>query len=348
MDSLKLTIPLDMYTSLIKECTKLGDPLKANELHQHIRKTGIRLNLQLLNRILLMYVSCGCFEHARQLFDQIPVTDFNSWAVMIAGCVENGEHSAAIDLFISMLREKKIETSGDHLINISFSGILVCVLKACLSTMDLELGMQVHGWFWKMGYSRNAALSSFLINFYGKLRCLESAQTVFKQAACSSNTVAWTSRIVNYCHDNNFEGAINIFKDMGREGVRKNAYTFSSVLKACGKTGDISCGRQVHGNAMKLGLESDGFVQCTLVDLYGKCGLLKDATRMFEIRGNKRNSACCNAILTSYAQHGLCTEAMRILNEMKSAGLKPKESSFSEVNLVCGHRQQDGLVFVKE
>ncbi|KAG8375214.1 hypothetical protein BUALT_Bualt10G0077100 [Buddleja alternifolia] len=335
MDSLKLPIPSDIYTSLIKECTELGDPLKAIELHDHMRKSGIRLNITLRNRLLLMYVSCECSGHARQLFDEMLQRDFNSWAVMIAGCIENGEHSEAIDLFIKMLRDKGFENVGDNQMGFSVSGILVCVLKACICTMDFELGMQVHGWLWKMGYSRNVVLSSFLINFYGKLKCFEGAQSVFEQAR-SRNTVVWTSRIVNFCSDDNFDGVVSVFKEMGREGVVKNRYTFSTVLKACGKTRDIVFGRQVHANVMKLGLESDGFVQCALVDLYGKCGFLSDATKMFEIGKSKQNSACCNAMLKNFIQHGFCIEAIKILYDMKVARLIPCESVFNEVRLMCG------------
>ncbi|KAK6137222.1 hypothetical protein DH2020_029039 [Rehmannia glutinosa] len=337
MDSLKLPISIDIYTSLIKECTKLGDPLKAIELHEHVRRSGLRLSLCLVNRILLMYVSCGCFGHARQLFDQMFRTDFHSWAIVIAGCVENGEHSEAAKLFVRMLHEKEIENFGDSQMGFSVPGILVCVLKACLCTTDLDLGMQVHGWLLKMGYSRSVALSSFLINYYGKVKCFEGAQSVFEQVR-SRNTVVWTSRIVNCCSDDKFVEVVSVFKEMGREGVRKNGYTFSTVLKACRRMGDIGCGRQVHANATKLGLESDGFVQCALIDLYGKCGFLNDATSMFEIGNNKRNIASCNALLMNYMQHGLCREAMRVLYEMKMSGFEPSESVFNEVKIACGSR----------
>lgn len=284
-----------------------------------------------------MYVSCGCFEHARQLFDQMFVRDFNSWAVVIAGCIESGEHTEALKLFVKMLREQDLENVGHNHMGFSVSGILVCVLKACLFTTDFELSMQVHGWLWKMGFSRSVALTSFLINFYGKLKCFEGAQSVFKQVPFP-NTVTWTSRMVNCCSDENFEEVVSVFKEMGREGVRKNGYTFSTVLKACRRMGDIVCGQQVHANVMKSGLESDGYVLCALVDLYGKCGFLDDATRMFEIDRSKRNEACCNAMLTNYMEHGLCTEAIEVLDEMKMGAFRPCESVFNEVTFVCGSR----------
>ncbi|GFQ08342.1 protein root UVB sensitive 1 chloroplastic, partial [Phtheirospermum japonicum] len=207
---LKLPIPADIYTVLIKECTKSGDSLKAIELHQHVRKSGLRLGVPFLNWILLMHVSCGC--------------------------VENDEHNEAIKLFVKMLREKGFEKAGDKQMGLSVLGILVCILKACLCTMDFELGAQVHGWLWKMGYSKSVALSSFLISYYGKAKCFEGAESVFEHVPCRSTSM-WTSRIVNYCNDGGFDEAVRVFKEMGREGVRKNGYTFSAVLKACRRMG---------------------------------------------------------------------------------------------------------------
>lgn len=337
MDGLKLPVPIDIYTLLIKECTELGDPSKAIELQEHIGRGGISVNLPLVNRILLMNVSCGCFDYARQLFDEMSKRDFNSWAILIAGCVQNGEHDEAINLFIRMLHDKEFENAGADQMGFSVPGIVTCALKACECAMDVQLGRQIHGWLWKMGFSRNAALSSFLISFYGKLKHYDGAQTIFDQVL-HPDTAVWTSRIVNCCSDDNFEGVVDVFKEMGREGVRKNEYTFSTVLKACRRTGAIVYGRQVHANALKLGLESDGFVQCALVDLYGKCGFVRDATRVFEIGRSKRNNACYNAMFTNYMQHGLFVEAMKTLYEMKNAGFKPRKSMLDEVRLACGSR----------
>ncbi|CAA0820405.1 Pentatricopeptide repeat-containing protein [Striga hermonthica] len=166
-----------------------------------------------------------------------------------------------------MLRGKGFKNVDDkNQMCFSVSGILVCVLRACLQTMKFELGVQVHGWSCKMGFSRSVVLSSFLISYYGRAKFLVGAERVFEQERFK-NTAVWTSRIVNFCNDDKFEEAICVFKDMGREGVRKNGYTFSAVLRACRKTGYTECGQQVYANVIKLGLDSNSYVQRALLDL---------------------------------------------------------------------------------
>ncbi|KAK9289847.1 hypothetical protein L1049_008007 [Liquidambar formosana] len=276
MDSLRLPIPADIYASLVKECTITKDAARAAELHAHINRTGLRPRLPLLNRLLLMYVSCGCTDAARQLFDEMSLKDYNSWAIMIAGYVDSGDYDEAVKSFVAMLQHH------DNMLEVPSAWIIAWVLKACVNTMNLGLGEQVHGWLLKAGYTMNLFVSSSLINFYGKFKCLGDADFVFDQIPLR-DTVIWTNKIVNNCREEHFEEVLNAFKEMGRAGIKKNHFTLSSVLSACAKLKDDGrCGLQVHANAIKLGIDSNVFVQCGLVDMYGKCGLLRDARMVFE------------------------------------------------------------------
>ncbi|KAK4364776.1 hypothetical protein RND71_016134 [Anisodus tanguticus] len=184
-----------------------------------------------------------------------------SWAAIIAGCVENAEYEGALRLFMEMQSETgNLCKCGD----IVDDGIFV-----------------------------------FLIKFYGEFGYQESADNVFDHVP-RCNTVVWTARIGNLCKEEKFEGTVRIFNEMVREGVKKNSFTFSSVVKACGKLKDAGCcGQQVHATSVK--------------------GLLRDALRVFNAREDKSNIACWNAMLMGCIQHGFGVEAMKVLYEMKEA-----------------------------
>ncbi|GJZ26706.1 zinc finger, CCHC-type containing protein [Tanacetum coccineum] len=115
---------------------------------------------------------------------------------------------------------------------------------------------------------------------------------------------------------------------MGKDSVRKNSFTLSSVLSACSKIPDDgNCGEQVHANAIKLGLASKSYVQCGLVNMYGKFGLMNDAKRVFDMNESRRNRACWNAMLTSLVQNGCLVEAIKFLYQMRAAGDKKEKTS---------------------
>ncbi|GJY97249.1 pentatricopeptide repeat-containing protein [Tanacetum coccineum] len=111
----------------------------------------------------------------------------------------------------------------------------------------------------------------------------------------------------------------------------------SSVLSACSKISDDgNCGEQVHANAIKLGLASKSYVQCGLVNMYGKFGLISDAKRVFNMNGSWRNRACWNAMLTYLVQNGCLVEAIKFLYQMRVAGVQPQELWLNKLRSLCG------------
>ncbi|AES95415.1 putative pentatricopeptide [Medicago truncatula] len=330
MDALHFPITIDIYTSLVKECTLSTDPETAIELHTQIITRGIELPLTLLNRILIMFVSCGLLENARRVFDVMSVRDFHSWATLFVSYYENGEYENAIDVFVSMLCQLDV-------MGFSFPPwIWSCLLKACACTMNVPLGMQVHGCLLKLGACDHVLISSSLIRFYGRFKCLEDANMVFNRVS-RHNTLTWTAKIVSSCRERHFSEALGDFKKMGRVGVKKDSFTFSSVLKACGRMQNRgSCGEQVHADAIKLGLDSDSYVQCSLIAMYGRSGLLRDAELVFEMTRNERNVDSLNAMLMGYIQNGLYIEAVKFVYQMKAAGVQPHEPLLEKLRIACG------------
>ncbi|XP_062146758.1 pentatricopeptide repeat-containing protein At1g31790 [Alnus glutinosa] len=339
MDSLGLRIPPDIYASLIRECTLTADSTRAAELHHHISRSGLRAPLSLLNRLLLMNVSCGLLDTARQLFDRMTLKNFISWATMIVGYANDAHYDEAISLFVKM---------QDQFTMLEFpTWIIVCVLEACVCTSSMGLGKQIHGCLHKLGVAnRDLFLTSSLIDFYGKMKCREGADFVFNQLS-THNTMTWTARIICSCREEHFRDVFSYFKEMGRAGIKKSTFTFSSVLRACGRIDqdDGNCGRQVHANAIKLGLDRDAFVQCGLVDMYGRSGLLRDAKLVFEMVDDKRNVACWNAMAAGYMRNGFNIEAIKFLYRMKAAGVLPPESLINEVRIACGNDKVERNVF---
>ncbi|XP_010260473.1 PREDICTED: pentatricopeptide repeat-containing protein At1g31790 [Nelumbo nucifera] len=327
MDSLHLRIPADIYASLLKECTDARDATRGAEVHAHMNRSGFRPGLPLANRLLLMYVACSRLDDARKVFDKMTIRDSISWATLIAGYVNHGDCKEAISLFLEMQQGSGLEFTDL---------IIVSIFKACVHIGEFGLGKQIHGWIFKVGYHKNLFFCSALINFYRKFKCLEDAQFVFN-GANRRDTVLWNDIITGYSREGQFDEVLDIFKEMGRAGASKNNFTFSTVLRASGRVRDYGqCGKQVHASTIKLGVEMDLFVQSSLVDMYGRQGLLRDARRVFEMIGNERNDVCWNAMFIGYLQHGFYNDAIKFLYEMKAAGLQPQESMLTKLRIACG------------
>ncbi|XP_030552308.2 pentatricopeptide repeat-containing protein At1g31790 [Rhodamnia argentea] len=328
LDGLGVTVSPDIYVSLIKECTANGDSAGALELHKHIRRSGLRPSLHLLNRVLLMYAVCGYLVSARKVFEGMLQRDFSSWAILTVSHVEEGEYEEAIGLFLRML----------CCINVSEiqPWIVVCILKACVRSANKDLGEQVHGWLLKQGSGGENPLPRSLIDFYGKFNCPECANIIFQQLP-SHNSAIWTAKLAYDCSGHQYDMVFSNFREIDRAGIRKSRSMFLSVLKACGRVkDDRKCGQQVHAKAIKVGVESDAFVQSGLVDMYGQLGLLRDARTVFDMVRNKKSTAFWNAMIKGYIKHGLSVEAIKLLYQMKEAGLILREDILDEVRIASG------------
>ena len=61
-----------------------------------------------------------------------------------------------------------------------------------------------------------------------------------------------------------------------------NTSKYASVLDSC-KCPKL--GKQVHAHTIKTGFDADGFVDTKLLQMYARCGLLKDADFLFWVLG---------------------------------------------------------------
>ncbi|XP_050363161.1 pentatricopeptide repeat-containing protein At1g31790 [Argentina anserina] len=323
-----------IYASLINDCSDSGAAL---DLQAHLTRKS-RLNspppLHLLNRLLLRHVSNGRLDSAHQLFDEMPRKDFNSWATLIAAYAHNADYPEALRLFLTMLHQKEYDVSMFEFP----AWIMACLLDAA---MEMRLGEQLHGCCLKLGHANHDMfVAASLINFYSRLRCHGAAHRA-SLGLSQPNALTWTARMINNSRGERFFDVISDFKEVGRAGINKNTCMISCVLRACARMYDRGLsGRQVHANAIKLGVETDYFLHCGLVDMYGRNGLLGDAKLVFQTIHDTKSTACWNAMLTSYLRNGLHIEALKFLYQMKADGLQPQEYLMDQVRIACA---SDGL-----
>jgi pentatricopeptide repeat protein len=93
-------------------------------------------------------------------------------------------------------------------------------------------------------------------------------------------------------------------------------------------------GREIHGQIVKLGFESNVFVGTAVVDMYAKCGRVDVARQMFDLMP-VRNIVSWTAMVAGYAQNGQAEEANRFFNQIHQAGMKPNELTFVSVVNAC-------------
>lgn len=103
-------------------------------IHSPILKSGIQDNLLLTNNLLSLYAKCCGAEHARNLFDEMPLRDVVSWTTVLSAHVKDGNHEEALSFFDLM------KLSGEEPNAFTFSN----VLRSCCALGDFDRGTRVH------------------------------------------------------------------------------------------------------------------------------------------------------------------------------------------------------------
>ncbi|KAG9148462.1 hypothetical protein Leryth_023231 [Lithospermum erythrorhizon] len=121
----------------------------------------------------------------------------------------------------------------------------------------------------------------------------------------------------------------------GKQQILPDNFTLPFVLKACVNVLDFVLGVQVHGIVLKIGLEKDVFVKTGLVSLYGKCGELRDAEKVFDDIP-QRNVVSWTAIISGYIRSGKFKEGIDVFKKAIVSGeLRPDSYTLVRVLSAC-------------
>ncbi|KAJ6677984.1 hypothetical protein OIU85_008558 [Salix viminalis] len=139
------------------------------------------------------------------------------------------------------------------------------------------------------------------------------------------DVVVWTAMISGYTYSNEYTQAWSVFVDMVKDNnVPPNAFTISSVLKACKGINSVFSRGLVHGLAIKRRfVEGFIYVDNALMDMYATCGVtMRDACVVFHDIKEKNVVSWTTLIVWLHSQRcSYLSEAKEYFNEMSEKDL---------------------------
>ena len=197
------------------------------------------------------------------------------------------------------------------------------LLQGCIYERALHTGQQIHARILKNGdfFAKNEYVETKLVVFYAKCDFPEVAVRLFHRLRVR-NVFSWAAIVGLQCRMGFSEDALLGFIEMQENGVFPDNFVLPNVLKACGSLQLIGLGKGVHGYVLKMGFGACVFVSSSLVDMYGKCGVLEDARKVFDSMVEK-NVVTWNSMIVGYVQNGLNQEAIDVFYDMRVEGIEP-------------------------
>ncbi|XP_071687148.1 pentatricopeptide repeat-containing protein At5g66520-like [Rutidosis leptorrhynchoides] len=244
------------------------------------------------------------------------------------------------------------------------------LLKECVNRLDFIVGQSVHAHSVKFGVQDNVYVRNSMIGFYTGFGVLTCARKVFDEmperdvvswnsiiVGClrcgefdmafdlfhkmnNRNTITWNSVITGMVQGGRPKEAVRLFDQMlflkEEEKVYPDKITLASVISACASLGWLDHGKWVHSYILRNGIECDVVINTSMVDMYGKCGNVGMAKRVF-MGSAKKDVLAWTSMISVYALHGYGQEVFDLFDKMVGCGLQPNTVTFGALLTACSH-----------
>eukprot|EP00250_Pteridium_aquilinum_P009954 c19050_g1_i1 orf=628-2976(-) len=313
------------FVSVLQACSTESMFVQGQQVHACIKSWGHDLDLVVGNALVTMYSSRGKIEYAQSVFEKLPEKDVVSWTAMITACAQQGHAKGAWQFLYRMHQEGIMPNEVT----------LVSVISAYASLADPIECRHFHTWLVANDYACVGDIANALISMYAKSGCLKDAQDLFSQLA-EKDSISWNALISACAQNAHGEDALRLYEQMHMEGVLADSAAFASVLAACAEHADLLKGQQMHVQILNIELDLDDAVWNSILNMYGKCGVIMKAYSMFNEMAS-RNLISWNSMIAGCAQHGEGKHALGLLLKMVQTGVQPDSTTFMSVLAACSH-----------
>ncbi|KAH0451092.1 hypothetical protein IEQ34_021784 [Dendrobium chrysotoxum] len=199
-----------------------------------------------------------------------------------------------------------------------------------------SLGVSVHGSLIKLGFSSHVFSATALVTMYSSLSRISDACCLFGEMP-DRNSVSWNAMITGLVHNRKFKEAHRLFSEMISLGYELGEVTVVGALTACAHLGSLNQGIWIHNYVVQNRLRMNVFVGTALVDMYMKCGEMKEAMKVFrEMR--VKSVFSWNALISGLAMNGRGEMAFEAFDSMIKENFKPDSVTFLALLCACCHQ----------
>nr|XP_016477662.1 PREDICTED: pentatricopeptide repeat-containing protein At1g09220, mitochondrial [Nicotiana tabacum]XP_033515220.1 pentatricopeptide repeat-containing protein At1g09220, mitochondrial [Nicotiana tomentosiformis]XP_033515221.1 pentatricopeptide repeat-containing protein At1g09220, mitochondrial [Nicotiana tomentosiformis] len=160
-----------------------------------------------------------------------------------------------------------------------------------------------------------------------------TAENAFNPSSIPIILTLWNSVIRHYSLGILPQEAFFLFQKLRfqyQKVIFFDSFTYLFLIKASANLEQFYIGKQLHCLSLKDGFESHVYVQTALVNMYGECGLVREAKKVFD-KMPVRNSVTWNALISGFVKWGDVKVARAVFDAM------PEKNVISWTGLIDGY-----------
>ncbi|KAM7476718.1 hypothetical protein LguiB_023961 [Lonicera macranthoides] len=306
------------FSSLLSICCNSGLYREGIELHCRVICVGFSTNVYVGSALVDLYMHMGLHDIALRLFDDLPERNLATWNLVLRGLGELGRSNELLGLYYKM----KLQAVLPNPITFCY------LIRGFGNEKFLDEGKLLHCYAIKMGWSKsNLFVDNALVDFYSACGSVVDARKSF-EVIPPEDVISWNSLVSVYALNGFQLDALEIFTRMQLWGKKPSVRSFVGLLNLSSGNQNLLLGKQIHSRALKMGFDYGSVhFQSALIDMYGKCGEIKDSVSIYEGVPN-RTLETCNSLMTSLLHCGIVQDVVELFGLMVDEGI-----GFDEVSL---------------
>ncbi|MCO5556409.1 hypothetical protein L7F22_009958 [Adiantum nelumboides] len=307
----KVTLSKDFLFSLLLASIERKDIHAGRKIESILSCSGLYSISVLADHLIRLFALCGSLSEANSVFQKVLKPSVYTWNSIISAHVKFRENEKALALW------EEMQARGPRPDGVTFS----CSLKACGSLKAVYMGKLIHFSVLQSSCESHVITESTLVDFYAKCGYLQEARKVFDEMEVR-DVVTWGTIIAAYSQQGNGFSALELFHKMQLENIKPSMVVFSSVLKSCSSIQALEQGRLIHEQIKNSGFSLDIIVGSSLIDMYAKCGSIKEARIVFD-EMKTRDLVTWGTMICAYVASDDLHRAYDLFDVMQSSGISP-------------------------
>ncbi|GAQ78233.1 putative Pentatricopeptide repeat domain containing protein [Klebsormidium nitens] len=350
-----------VYNTLLKACTRGGQPGEAVRIFHQMQADGLEPTLVGFNTLLDAHAETGGWQEAygvlaemREAGFRLDVISFNTlvkaccragqlreglkvlpqmraaglqpnvgtFTLLISACASAGLSEEAAALFAQL---KKEGVRPDAL-------VFAAVIDAAdsLARVEDHLKALVESEVTQTGPVYTALIRAY--SRHGELARVESALVEARRRLSPLDVGLYNAALEAYSRAGRVGDVVRVFDQLERDSCTADEVSYTMLMDALGKSGRLSALVDTLRQMQGVGL-APGLVQlAVLVDAFAKAGDVDRAAQVFDemsLLGVEPGAAAFNSLLAAYARAGQVARCIKTFRRMRKVGVRPTVETFS-------------------
>ncbi|KAJ7533360.1 hypothetical protein O6H91_13G045300 [Diphasiastrum complanatum] len=165
---------------------------------------------------------------------------------------------------------------------------------------------------------------------------VEAELAALSPGTLQRSVFSWNIKLSKFVKNRQYTQALGLYQRMQTEGVLPDKLTFVRVLNACAGAADLLEGRHVHARANQSNYQEHMIVGNCLIDMYGKCGSIEDACRVFDSM-QTHDTVSWSVLIRAYMRCGHGEKGLILFQQMQRENFEPDIVTFVSILNACAN-----------